>query len=62
MGGYAVQIILHLGARVLATASPDNVQAVRALGAEEVIDYRAAGGPDAVAAAARHPRGRGGAA
>lgn len=46
---------------MLATASPDKVQAVRALGADEVIDYRTAGGPDAVAAAARAltPEGRG---
>ncbi|PHP51865.1 zinc-binding dehydrogenase [Actinomyces ruminis] len=61
VGGYAVQIAHHLGARVLSTASPAKVQAVRALGADEVIDYRAAGGPDAVAAAARAltPEGRG---
>ncbi|WP_147680101.1 zinc-binding dehydrogenase [Actinomyces ruminicola] len=61
VGGYAVQIAHHLGARVIATAPPDKVRAVRALGADEVIDYRAAGDPDAVAAAARAltPQGRG---
>lgn len=61
VGGYAIQIARSLGARVIATASTTKAEAVRALGADEVIDYRAAGGPEAVAAAARAltPEGRG---
>ncbi len=53
VGGYAIQIAKGLGARVIATASTTKLEAVRALGADEVIDYRVAGGPEAVAMAAR---------
>lgn len=61
VGGYAVQIARSLGARVIATASTAKAEAVRALGADEVIDYRATSGPAAIAAAARAltPQGRG---
>lgn len=41
VGGAAVQIGRHLGARVAATASPENHALARQLGAEGVTDYRA---------------------
>jgi NADPH:quinone reductase-like Zn-dependent oxidoreductase len=40
VGGAALQIGRHLGARVSATASPPNHDLARALGAEAVTDYR----------------------
>jgi NADPH:quinone reductase-like Zn-dependent oxidoreductase len=40
VGGFAVGLAKHLGARVIATASAANHDYVRALGANEVIDYR----------------------
>jgi NADPH:quinone reductase-like Zn-dependent oxidoreductase len=40
VGGAAVQIGRHLGARVAATASPANHALARSLGADEVTDYR----------------------
>jgi NADPH:quinone reductase-like Zn-dependent oxidoreductase len=40
VGGAAVQIGRHLGARVAATASPPNHALARRLGAETVTDYR----------------------
>lgn len=40
VGGAAVQIGRHLGARVSATASPGNHPLARSLGAEVVTDYR----------------------
>ena len=46
IGGFAVQVARHLGAYVLATASDRSAATVRALGAHEVLDYRA--GPPAV--------------
>lgn len=39
VGGFAVQIAHHLGARVIATASAPNHDYVRSLGADEVVDY-----------------------
>ncbi len=39
VGAYAVQLAHHFGARVITTASAANIEAVRALGAAEVIDY-----------------------
>lgn len=41
VGGFAVGLAKHLGARVIATASAPNHDYVRSLGANEVIDYRA---------------------
>jgi NADPH:quinone reductase-like Zn-dependent oxidoreductase len=42
VGGFAVQLAHWRGAHVLATASADKLAFVRALGADQVIDYRAA--------------------
>ncbi len=39
VGGFAVQVAKHLGARVIATASAANLGYVRGLGADQVIDY-----------------------
>lgn len=39
VGGFAVQLARHIGARVIATASAANHDYVRRLGADEVIDY-----------------------
>jgi NADPH:quinone reductase-like Zn-dependent oxidoreductase len=41
VGSYAVQFAYHAGARVLATASAQDIDKVLALGAEKVIDFRA---------------------
>lgn len=41
VGHYAVQLARESGARVIATAGPANLDFVRSLGAETVIDYRA---------------------
>jgi NADPH:quinone reductase-like Zn-dependent oxidoreductase len=41
MGTFAVQLARWRGARVTGTASAANLDFVRSLGAEEVIDYRA---------------------
>lgn len=40
VGGYAIQLARHTGARVITTASPTHHPYVRELGAEEIIDYR----------------------
>jgi len=40
VGGFAVQLAAHVGARVIATDSGDREQHVRALGAHEFIDFR----------------------
>lgn len=40
VAGFAIQIAKHIGARVITTASAANHAYVRALGADEVIDYR----------------------
>jgi NADPH:quinone reductase-like Zn-dependent oxidoreductase len=40
VGGFAIQIAKHLGARVISTASAQNHEYVRGLGADRVIDYR----------------------
>jgi NADPH:quinone reductase-like Zn-dependent oxidoreductase len=48
VGGFAVQLARQAGAFVIATASPRSAGAVRAFGADEVIDYTAVKVPDAV--------------
>jgi NADPH:quinone reductase-like Zn-dependent oxidoreductase len=40
VAGFAIALARHLGARVITTASASNRDYVRALGAEQVIDYR----------------------
>jgi NADPH:quinone reductase-like Zn-dependent oxidoreductase len=40
VGGFAIALAKHLGARVITTASAGNHDYVRSLGADEVIDYR----------------------
>src|SRR6266852_1691249 len=40
VGGFAIALARHLGARVVTTASSANHDYVRALGAHEAIDYR----------------------
>ncbi|WP_285709361.1 zinc-binding dehydrogenase [Microtetraspora sp. NBRC 16547] len=42
VGLFAVQLAKHAGAHVVATASPRSAAAVRALGADEVVDYTTA--------------------
>jgi len=55
VGGFAVQIAKILGAYVIATAGADNQTAVRALGADDAIDYGSADFVEAVHR--RHPQG-----
>ncbi len=40
VGSYAVQIAKHLGAEVTGVCGPDNVDLVRTLGAERVVNHR----------------------
>ncbi|MCS6712497.1 zinc-binding dehydrogenase [Brachybacterium sp. EF45031] len=51
VGSAAVQLAVQAGARVVATARDDDTDAVRALGAEEVVDSRAADLPARLQAA-----------
>ncbi|MBE0698792.1 MAG: NADP-dependent oxidoreductase [Anaerolineaceae bacterium] len=48
VGTFAVQIAKHFGAKVIATASPNNHEFLRSLGADELIDYTAVRFEDAV--------------
>ncbi|SFW78781.1 NADP-dependent oxidoreductase [Amycolatopsis australiensis] len=43
VGGYAVQLAKGAGAHVVATASPRSAEAVRAAGADEVVDHTTTG-------------------
>ena len=51
VGNSAVQLAVNAGYRVLGTSSPRNFALVRALGADEVVDYRDPGAAEAVVAA-----------
>jgi NADPH:quinone reductase-like Zn-dependent oxidoreductase len=48
VGGYAVQFAKQAGATVIATASPRSTAAVRAAGADQIVDYTATTVTDAV--------------
>ncbi|EOD65080.1 NADP-dependent oxidoreductase [Amycolatopsis vancoresmycina] len=48
VGGYAVQLAHHAGAHVIATASPRSGDAVKAAGADEVVDHTSTGVTTAV--------------
>jgi NADPH:quinone reductase-like Zn-dependent oxidoreductase len=39
VGGFAVQLAAHAGAFVIATASPRSTDVVKALGADQIVDY-----------------------
>ncbi len=41
VAGFAIQLAKHIGAKVITTASARNIDYVRSLGADEVIDYTA---------------------
>ena len=56
VGSIAIQVAKAIGARVITTASAHNHDFVRALGADEVIDYRS---EDYVEAVSRLTRGKG---
>ena len=42
VAGFAIQLAKHIGARVITTASAENHDYLRRLGADEIIDYRTA--------------------
>jgi NADPH:quinone reductase-like Zn-dependent oxidoreductase len=41
VAGLAIQVAKHIGARVISTASAENLDYVRGIGADQVIDYKA---------------------
>ena len=41
VAGFAIQLAKHIGARVISTTSAANVDYVRGLGADEIVDYNA---------------------
>src|SRR5258708_18101043 len=41
VAGFAIQLAKHLGAKVITTASAANIEYVRGLGADRVVDYNA---------------------
>lgn len=45
-GGLLVQLAARLGATVIVTASPENADRIRAMGAAHVLDYRQPGWPE----------------
>ena len=47
-GGMLIQLAAHRGAKVLATASPDDADRISALGADLVLDYHQPGWPQRV--------------
>ena len=49
VAGFGIQLAKHVGARVIATCSARNIDYVRGLGADEVIDYNAQDVSEAVA-------------
>jgi NADPH:quinone reductase-like Zn-dependent oxidoreductase len=55
VGRFAVQLVAHTGATVIATARPDEEQFVRELGAHETIDYTSGSVGEAVRE--RYPEG-----
>jgi NADPH:quinone reductase-like Zn-dependent oxidoreductase len=48
VGSFAVQVARSRGAHVVAVASPENLEAARALGADEVVDHAGAAGVEPV--------------
>lgn len=48
VGGFAVQLAKSAGAHVIATASARSAHAVRAAGADEIVDYTSRAVPDAL--------------
>jgi NADPH:quinone reductase-like Zn-dependent oxidoreductase len=48
VGGFAVQLAKHAGARVIATASPRSTEVVRQFGAAQIVDYTATALADAL--------------
>lgn len=55
VGSYAVQIAVRRGARVIATARPENDEFARSLGAQETVDHTSGDVVEAVLAS--HPEG-----